>query len=98
MKGKEDVYTRVTNQIISAIELGATDYSMPWLVTGQDCFSPMNAVSKRQYRGVNVLVLWLTAKAKNYSTGQWATFDQWNSLGARVRRGEPMCSASTRSS
>ena len=86
MKTKEDVYTRITNQIIAAIEEGAADYFMPWAISGQDCFSPMNAISKRQYRGVNVLILWHAARAKGYASGQRATFDQWLSLGAHVRR------------
>ena len=46
-----DVYQRVTDQIIEAIERGAGDWKMPWHQTGRDCFTPLNASTKRPYRG-----------------------------------------------
>ena len=48
----------------------------------------MNAVSKRPYRGVNVLSLWIAAERRGYASGLWATYKQWGELGAQVRRGE----------
>jgi antirestriction protein ArdC len=50
-----DVYSRVTNQIIEAIEAGADGWRMPWHVTDSGQFFPTNALSKKPYRGVNVL-------------------------------------------
>ena len=61
---------------------------MPWHVTGVDCFAPMNAASRRQYRGVNLLLLWLLAEHHGYTSGEWATYNQWQALGAQVRKGE----------
>ena len=83
-----DVYTRVTNHIIEAIERGAGTFRMPWHVTDADHFSPLNAVSKKPYRGVNVVSLWAAAEVKGYASGLWATYRQWQELGAQVRRGE----------
>lgn len=85
---REDVYTRVTNQIVQAIEKGITRCRMPWHITGADCFCPINAVSKRPYRGINVLALWIAAVVKDYETGIWGTYNQWKELGAHVRKGE----------
>jgi antirestriction protein ArdC len=84
------VYDRVTNQIIEAIEAGAGAgrYRMPWHITDAGAFSPLNAASKRVYRGVNVLSLWIAAARRGYSSGLWATYKQWQELGAQVRRGE----------
>lgn len=85
---KTDIYNRVTDLIISAIEAGAGSYKMPWKTTGRLIASPINAVSKRPYRGINIVILWATAQARGYSSGTWATFKQWEQLGAHVRKGE----------
>jgi antirestriction protein ArdC len=83
-----DIYERVTGQIIESMERGAGVYRMPWHVTGADSFAPVNVVSKRPYRGINVLLLWLLAEHHGYSSGEWATYNQWHELGAQVRKGE----------
>ena len=83
-----DVYTRVTNQIVEAIEKGAADWRMPWHSTGKDSFAPLNAATQKPYRGVNVLSLWAAAQQHGYPTGYWATYKQWQELGAQVRKGE----------
>lgn len=85
---REDIYTRVTNQIVQAIEAGVQKCRLPWHITDADCFAPINAVSKRPYRGINVLALWAAADAKGYAGGIWATYQQWQQLGAQVRKGE----------
>jgi antirestriction protein ArdC len=85
---KTDIYERVTRQIIEAMERGAGSYRMPWHVTGADRFAPANAASKRPYRGINVLLLWLLAEHHGYTSGEWATYNQWQALGAQVRKGE----------
>jgi antirestriction protein ArdC len=85
-----DICQKITTQIVEAIEAGvkSSDYSMPWHITGEDPFAPVNAGSNWPYRGVNVLSLWLQARKHEYPTGVWATFRQWQSLGAHVRKGE----------
>ncbi len=85
---KHDVYERITNQIISAIENGAGQYRMPWHRNSADTFAPVNAASKTFYRGINVLSLWAAAEKNKYPTGYWATYRQWQDLGAQVKHGE----------
>ena len=85
---RNEIYQQVTNLIVKAIEQGADGYRMPWRASGGFPYSPINGVSKTPYRGVNVLVLWATAQAKGYQSGLWATYKQWQELGAQVRKGE----------
>lgn len=85
---KQDTFQKVTDQIVKAIEEGAGSYRMPWRTSGGFPSSPINAVTKRPYRGINILVLWATAQAKGYKAGTWATYKQWQELGAQVRKGE----------
>jgi antirestriction protein ArdC len=83
-----DVYARVTAQIIEAIEQGVGNWRMPWHTSGRFAFSPINAVSKKPYRGINTVCLWAAAQAKGYESGEWATYQQWQDRGAQVPKGE----------
>src|ERR1700739_4943017 len=85
---KRDVYARVTDQIINAIEQGAGNWRMPWHTSGRYSFSPINVVSKKPYRGINTLCLWAASQAKGYESGEWGTYKQFQDRGAQVRRGE----------
>jgi len=85
---QRDVYSRVTAQIINAIEQGVGTWRMPWHTSGRYAFSPINATSKKPYRGINTVCLWATAQAKGYERGEWATYQQWQDRGAQVRKGE----------
>jgi antirestriction protein ArdC len=65
---------------------------MPWHTSGRFAFSPINAVTHKPYRGVNVLALWAVARSKGYERGEWATYPQWQERGAQVRKGEKSAS------
>jgi hypothetical protein len=69
---RADVYQRVTDQIIEAIESGAEEWRMPWHKGRADTFAPANAVSHRPFRGINVLNLWAIAHQHDYGSGLWA--------------------------
>ena len=85
---QRDVYARVTDQIINAIEQGVGNWRMPWHTSGRYAFSPINATSRKPYRGINTVCLWAAAEAKGYDSGEWATYAQWQERGAQVRKGE----------
>src|SRR5712692_9278596 len=84
----QDVYSRVTSQIVNAIEAGVSKWRMPWHTSGRFAFSPINVTSKKPYRGINTVCLWAAAQAKGYERGEWATYQQWQERGAQVRKGE----------
>lgn len=85
---KTNIFERITNQIIAAIEEGAVNFTMPWHRTGKALDCPTNAITGRAYRGLNVVTLWMDGHAAGFGTGQWATYRQWNQHGAQVRKGE----------
>ena len=82
------IYDTITNQIIAALERGTGDYPLPWHRSSAPLTRPVNAVTRKAYRGVNVLALWASAEAQDFGHGLWATYRQWQSLGAQVRKGE----------
>jgi antirestriction protein ArdC len=83
-----DVYQRVTDAIVNAIEQGAGQYRMPWLVRQDKGFSPISISTVKPYRGINTLVLWSQSQSKGYSSALWGTYQQWQALGGQVRKGE----------
>jgi antirestriction protein ArdC len=85
---KPDVYQRVTDAIINAIESGIGQYRMPWTVREDKGFSPISIGSAKAYRGINTLVLWAQSQSKGYGSAFWGTYQQWRELGGHVRKGE----------
>lgn len=84
---RRDIYTRVTNEIIKAIESGVGEFRMPWHQSASRGL-PKNAATKNFYHGINTLSLWSTSHLCGYTSPYWATYRQWNTLGAQVRKGE----------
>ena len=64
---KQDVYRRVTDSIITAIEQGAGSYRMPWVIRQDKGFSPISVSTVKAYRGVNTLVLWAQSQCKGFT-------------------------------
>ena len=85
---RADVYTRVTAEIIAAIEQGAGEWRAPWFHNGTSVARPINIASGKRYRGINTVALWVAATAGKYSNGLWGTYRQWQDAGAQVRKGE----------
>ena len=84
MNQRTDVYEKITASIVEAIEAGCSKFEMPWHTFG---VMPSNAQTQRRYRGINVLALWAEAMKQGFQTNLWATYQQWNELGAQVRKG-----------
>jgi len=85
---RADIYSRITTEILAAIEAGAGEWKMPWHHGGSSIARPVNVASAKGYRGVNILALWIAAHAKGYASGIWGTYRQWAARGGQVRRGE----------
>ena len=83
-----DVHEAITQKIVAAIEAGAGAFEMPWHRPGVAFTIPKNALTEKPYKGSNVLSLWIDADAKKYEHQVWATYKQWEELGAQVRKGE----------
>jgi antirestriction protein ArdC len=81
-----ELYERVTTQVVAQIEQGAGEWRMPWRAIAE-VGQPVNALTRAGYRGGNHLLLAMVAQANGWG-GHWATYKQWAGLGAQVRRGE----------
>ena len=85
---RADVYRAVTDKIVAAIEAGAGEFVLPWHRSQWGIGRPTNASTTMPYHGVNVVALWAEATMRRFDSGFWATYKQWQSEGAQVRKGE----------
>ncbi len=79
-----DIYTRITNQVILALEKGVRPWVQPW---GKRLAWPVRS-NGVPYSGINVVVLWLSATMQSFTAPTWMTFVQAKKLGGFVREGE----------
>jgi antirestriction protein ArdC len=86
---RQDVYTRVTQNIIVDLEHGVRPWLKPWSgkPAGERVTLPLRHCGT-PYQGINILLLWGEAVAKGYHSNRWMTYRQASELGAQVRKGE----------
>jgi antirestriction protein ArdC len=89
MNTKTDIYTRITNRIISDLEKGTRPWLKPWNAehAAGRITRPLRH-NATPYRGINVLVLWVEAEDRGYACPLWMTYKQAVDLGGQVRKGE----------
>ena len=79
-KATKDVYQIVTNRIIELLEQKIVPWRKPWIESGL----PQNLITKKSYRGINVLLLNSLSYPQNY----FVTYNQIHNLDAHVKAGE----------
>lgn len=94
MKRKEsgprtDIYARITEKLVAALENGVRPWVQPWSagnVKGR-VTRPLRH-NGEPYTGMNVLLLWSESMARGFASPMWMTFRQASELGGHVRKGE----------
>ena len=79
-----DIYTRVTEDIISILENGELP---PWAYTWQSGMN-QNFVSRKPYRGINQFALEARAMKNAFTSSYWLTFRQCKQAGGYVKKEE----------
>ena len=88
MSQRIDIHEQITNRIIEAIEKGAGEFKLPWHRPAGSLTRPTNIQSKKAYRGINVVTLWVEAQLRGYDVPVWGTYKQLSEAGYQVRKGE----------
>ena len=81
-----NVYHRVTQALVSMLEQGVRPWMQAW-ASGRPLSEPVRH-NGESYRGVNVLLLWMSAVERGFNSPLWMTFKQAQALGGGVRKGE----------
>lgn len=76
-------YWEVTQRIVEALKNGTPPWRRTWYAP-----APANAVTGRAYRGINRLLLEMTALECGFTSNCWVTFPGAKAAGGHVRQGE----------
>ena len=86
---RRDHYQDLTDRVVAALEKGIKPWRRPW--NGREAAAaqglPFNPTTGREYRGVNVLVLAISAFALGGGDPRFCTYKQAAGRGWQVRRG-----------
>lgn len=86
---RTSLYDEVTRRILSELEAGRVPWVQPWGHPGGAAPGlPRNALTGRNYSGVNVLILWGAVTEQGWPSQRWLTFRQALEAGGCVRKGE----------
>lgn len=77
---KRSVYSLVTDKILEQLHKGVVPWKQPW----GEAPIPQNFITKRPYRGINLLLLGMLP----YPTNYFLTFEQSKSIDATIKKGE----------
>ena len=88
--GRENIYREITDKIIAELERGIVPWVQPWTASHQLCplGLPINGQTRRNYSGINILLLWSALEEKGFALPHWLTFKQCLAMGGSVRKGE----------
>ena len=86
---RQDVYSRITSQIVASLEQGVRPWVKPWNAehAAGRITQPLR-FNGQPYSGINILSLWMSAAAQSFAAPIWMTFRQAIELNAHVRKGE----------
>lgn len=87
---RTSLYDQITDKIITELEAGHVPWVQPWGTAAAKAplAMPRNAATRRQYSGINVLILWGAVIEHGFQGQSWLTFRQALALGGNVRKGE----------
>jgi antirestriction protein ArdC len=85
MPSQSEIQQQITSRIIEGLKAGCIPWKKTWS-PDKNSGAPASAISRRCYSGVNPILLDLVAMSRGYTSRFWATYQQWASLGAQVRK------------
>lgn len=83
-KARRDYYQEITDAIAAELESGVKPWSNFLIRSGG---MARNYLTKKAYRGINVLTTAVSAMKNDFKSSWWLTLKQANEMGGRVKRG-----------
>ncbi|MHC4616431.1 MAG: ArdC family protein [Planctomycetota bacterium] len=78
---REEIYKSITDVILKKLDEGIVPWSKPWVEYNGGRMFPANGITRRQYNGINQLMLSCTG----YSSPYWLTSKQIANIGGEVK-------------
>jgi antirestriction protein ArdC len=89
---RASLYTEITNKVIAELEADRIPWVQPWGTPAikAPLAMPRNAATRREYSGINVMILWGAVIEHGFSGQSWLTFRQvlghWTGHASRLKR------------
>jgi len=87
-EARVSLYEEVTDRIVRELQQGSVPWVQPWDSSGVSLGLPRSAATRKNYSGINILILWNAVIKRGFASQEWLTFRQALSLGGNVRKGE----------
>jgi antirestriction protein ArdC len=90
MSSQTEIRRRITDQIVAALSdpTKLPPWRKSWTSFDANIGHPCNALTRKPYRGINTLLLGLSAQRRGFQSRHWLTFRQAKEMGVSVRSGE----------
>jgi antirestriction protein ArdC len=73
--------------MVEALDKGFPPWRNPWSISPNTGI-PCSVASRKNYTGINPLILMLSSMTSDYDSKYWGTVNAWEKLGARIKEGE----------
>jgi len=83
MSNKQTMMQKVVDSVLSRIGKYGKDWLKPWASLGM----PKNLDSGKNYRGINVIALWIAKEESGFTSDIFGTFNQIRKKGGKVKKG-----------
>ena len=80
---RKKLYQEITQKIIDLLKQGKVIWHQEWAGSS----FPTNFFTKKRYRGVNAILLWVAQLKSNYRSPYWLTFKQIQKLKGKLKKG-----------
>jgi antirestriction protein ArdC len=87
-EARVSLYEEITDRIVAELECGTVPWVKPWASSGTALGLPRSAATRRNYSGINILILWNAVIKRGFASQEWLTFRQARVLGGHVKKGE----------
>ena len=81
---KQTMMENIVNKVINDIDKHGKNWLKPWSSLGM----PINILSRNQYRGINVIALWIAKTECGFNSNHYGTFNQIRQKGGVVKKGQ----------
>lgn len=86
-KKKTDIYEKITNIVIKGLQEKGLNWFKSWTNEYGQEMLPVNHISGKAYRGINVFICYASAMEYGYPTNEWIGYKQAKDMGYKVPKG-----------
>lgn len=83
----QEIRSTITRKMVDALDKGLPPWRHPWSVSPNTGI-PCSVSSRRNYTGINPLILMLSSMTSDYESKYWGTINAWEKIGARIKKDE----------